>query len=223
MSIDMSIEIYLAYVLATIAVVVVPGPTSLLVATQTIAYGRPATLPLVLGVFGGDTIGIFLSIIGIGAVLATSALWFGIVKWAGVVYLIYLGGTMWFGGSNSPSLDKCMVNKTVNKDTINHSAKKSSALFWHAFIVTLFNPKGIIFFVAFLPQFVNPAGHVVGQLTILAVTFIVLGSVNAFLYSIFANRLSQFMTNEQSQQRMNIIGGAALIAAGIWAATIQRV
>ena len=217
----MALDIYLGFVMATIVVVTLPGPTSLLVATQTIAHGRRATAPLLLGVMCGDGVAVFVCMFGIGALLLASALWFGAVKWIGAAYLIYLGVTTWRGARDV----KVDVNADVDIDADADDAadKKPRAFFLHAFVVTAFNPKGLMFFIAFLPQFVTPeAGNVNLQLVILAVTFILLGSTNAFMYSFFAARVRGLLSDKIVRRRVDRIGGGALIGAGLWAATLQR-
>ncbi len=215
----MALDIYLGFVMATIVVVTLPGPTSLLVATQTIAHGRRATAPLLLGVMCGDGVAVFVCMFGIGALLLASALWFGAVKWIGAAYLIYLGVTTWRGARDA-DVDTD-VDADVDADDAAH--KKPRAFFLHAFVVTAFNPKGLMFFIAFLPQFVTPAaGNVNLQLVILAVTFILLGSTNAFMYSFFAARVRGLLSDKTVRRRVDRIGGGALIGAGLWAATLQR-
>ena len=223
----MALDIYLGFVMATIVVVTLPGPTSLLVATQTIAHGRRATAPLLLGVMCGDGVAVFVCMFGIGALLLASALWFGAVKWIGAAYLIYLGVTTWRGARDvkvkvdvNADVD---VDVDIDADADDAADKKPRAFFLHAFVVTAFNPKGLMFFIAFLPQFVTPeAGNVNLQLVILAVTFILLGSTNAFLYSFFAARVRGLLSDKIVRRRVDRIGGGALIGAGLWAATLQR-
>ena len=219
----MALDIYLGFVMATIVVVTLPGPTSLLVATQTIAHGRRATAPLLLGVMCGDGIAVFVCMFGIGALLLASALWFGAVKWIGAAYLIYLGVTTWRGARDVKVKVDVNADVDIDADAGDAADKKPRAFFLHAFVVTAFNPKGLMFFIAFLPQFVTPAaGNVNLQLVILAVTFILLGSTNAFLYSFFAARVRGLLSDKTVRRRVDRIGGGALIGAGLWAATLQR-
>ena len=219
----MALDIYLGFVMATIVVVTLPGPTSLLVATQTIAHGRRATAPLLLGVMCGDGVAVFVCMFGIGALLLASALWFGAVKWIGAAYLIYLGVTTWRGARDVNVDADVNADVDIDVDADDAADKKPRAFFLHAFVVTAFNPKGLMFFIAFLPQFVTPAaGNVNLQLVILAVTFILLGSTNAFMYSFFAARVRGLLSDKIVRRRVDRIGGGALIGAGLWAATLQR-
>ena len=205
----MALEIWLAYALAAAVVTVIPGPTILLVITQSVAHGRAAALPLVAGVVLGDTVAVVLSLLGLGALLAASAGWFAVVKWLGAAYLIYLGVRFW-----------CDSGKGIAPTAAATDAARS--LFGQAFLVTTFNPKGILFFIAFLPQFVTPTADVPAQLVILAATFIVIGGITAMCYAVFAGGLTRFLQAENVRRRFNRCGGTALIGAGVFAATAQR-
>ncbi len=206
----MTFEVWLAYAIAATIIVVIPGPTILLVITQSLAHGKPATIPLVLGVMLGDSVAVIVSLLGLGAVLAASAELFSIVKWIGAGYLIYLGISLW----RSPA-------RTI-ETADNVAGKSSRKLFTHAFIVTTFNPKGIVFFVAFLPQFVNPAFDPLVQMVILATTFVVIGTLNAALYAIFSGNLKRLLEQDRARRWFNRCGGTALVGAGVITAMVQR-
>ncbi|MEM7294154.1 MAG: LysE family translocator, partial [Pseudomonadota bacterium] len=174
-------------------------------------HGRPAALPLVLGVMMGDALAVTLSLLGLGALLAASSLAFSVVKWVGALYLIYLGISLW----RAP----VAVSSNGELAGIGRSAK---ALFMHAFLVTTFNPKGIVFFVAFLPQFVDPQGNVPFQLFLLGATFVVIGTANAALYAIFSGTLKKWLASEMAGRWFNRCGGTALVGAGAFTAMVQR-
>lgn len=206
----MSFEIWAAFVLAAGVVLILPGPTILLVVSQSIAHGRKAVVPLSAGVVAGDFTAMTLSLLGLGAVLASSAALFSILKWIGAVYLIYLGVKLWFADP-----DKEAINPP-------QSAASNTAHFNRAFIVTALNPKSIAFFVAFLPQFVRTQSHAFEQFVILGATFLVLAGVNAMLYGFFAGRLRDAMLNTGIRRLFNRCGGSALVGAGLLTAALQR-
>ncbi|MFC1813852.1 LysE family translocator [Thermodesulfobacteriota bacterium] len=206
----MSIEMWIAYVIAATIVLVIPGPTILLVISQAIAHGRRSVIPLAAGVTLGDFTAMTLSLLGLGAILAASAALFSILKMIGAVYLIYLGIKLW---RSNPE------NHEINFADTNTS---NSSLFKSAFIVTALNPKGIVFFVAFLPQFVNPQSQTMPQLLILGGTFLLLACINATLYAVFAGHLRDTMQNPKVRRWFNRCGGSVLIGAGIFTAAIQR-
>ena len=206
----MSLQLWLAYVAASAVLLVIPGPTILTVISYSVAHGRKANIPLVAAVALGDSTALVLSLVGLGGLLAASAFWFTVVKWAGGLYLVYLGiKLLWAGASGSgPALE----------------AAPSSALrlFLNTYAVTALNPKGIIFFMAFLPQFLVPAEPVAPQLWLLAVTFVALATLNATLYAVFAGAARRLLASPRAQRRFNLSGGALLCAAGTWALLARR-
>lgn len=206
----MTIEIWLAFVAAVAVFFVIPGPTMILVVSEAINHGKKSVIPLVSGVLLGDFVAMSLSLLGLGAILATSASLFLVLKWLGVCYLIYLGVKTW---RQAPTLFS-------NNDS-DHDAS-SKKMLSSAFIVTALNPKDIIFFVAFLPQFVNPTSPVLPQLLILMATFLIIDMLNIFLYTVFARTMRSKISNVKTQVRINQVGGSALIGAGMITASIQR-
>ena len=170
----MSIELWLAFAAASAVLLIIPGPTILTVISYSIAHGSRANVPLVAAVALGDSTALVVSLLGLGALLATSAFWFTVVKWAGGLYLLYLGLKLLRAGVSSAEM------------TALAAPKSRWRLFANTYLVTALNPKGIVFFVAFLPQFINPGASVTRQLWVLAVTFVVMATINAGLYAVFA-------------------------------------
>jgi len=205
-----NIEIWVAFVLAALVVLVVPGPTIILVISQAIAHGRKAVLPLVVGVSLGDFTAMTFSLLGLGAIMASSAALFSVLKWIGVIYLIYLGIKLW--RSNSEKHEVKLQKTKTSRQT----------LFKSAFIVTALNPKSIAFFVAFLPQFISPKSETLPQFLVLGATFLFLAALNATLYALFAGQLRDTIQNAKVQRWFNRCGGSALIGAGFVTATLQR-
>ncbi len=206
----MSVEIWLAFVAASIVLLIIPGPTILTVISYSVAHGKRANVPLVAAVALGDSTALVLSLLGLGALLAVSAFWFTAVKLAGGLYLIYLGVKLLRAGI-SP--------QPATEATIPGSRWR---LFANTYLVTALNPKGMIFFVAFLPQFLNPAADVTAQLWVLSVTFVVLAMINTALYAIFAATARRILTSPRAQRRFNLVGGSLLTGAGIWALLARR-
>jgi threonine/homoserine/homoserine lactone efflux protein len=207
----MPIELWLAFVAASAVLLVIPGPTILTVVSYSISHGRRANVPLVAAVALGDSTALVVSLLGLGALLATSAFWFTVVKWVGGSYLLYLGIRMLRAGV-SPA------------DAPVPAAPGSRwRLFANTYIVTALNPKGIVFFVAFLPQFISPGADVGRQLWILAVTFVVMATINATLYAVFAASARRILASPRIERRFNFAGGSLLSAAGVWALLAKRV
>ena len=204
----MRLELWLAFVAASAVLLVIPGPTVLTVISYSVAHGRRANLPLVAGVTLGDSTALALSILGLGALLARAAVWFTVVKWVGGLYLLYLGLRLLRGGG------------------VNAGPAAASGSRWRVFgntwLVTALNPKGIVFFVAFLPQFVAPGAGAGGQLMLLAGTFVAMATVNATLYSVFASAARRVLASPRAQRRFNLAGGSILSAAGVLALLAHR-
>jgi threonine/homoserine/homoserine lactone efflux protein len=206
----MSLEMWIAFVIPATVVLVIPGPTILLVISQAISHGRRAVIPLVAGVTMGDFTAMTLSLLGLGAILAASAALFSVLKFIGAAYLVYLGIKLW---RSSPE------KREISGPAIKAS---NSSLFKGTFVVTALNPKSIAFFVVFLPQFINPQVLAAPQLIVLGATFLLLASINATLYAIFAGHLRDTMDSSRVRRWFNRCGGSVLIGAGIFTAAIQR-
>jgi homoserine/homoserine lactone efflux protein len=207
----MAPELWLAFVAAAAVVLVIPGPTILTVISYSASHGNRANVALVAGVALGDSTALVMSLAGLGALLAASAFWFTVVKWIGGLYLLYLGVKLFRAGVTvAPS----------NVDAIaTHSRWR---LFANTYAVTALNPKSIVFFVAFLPHFIDPAANVARQLWIVAVTFVVLATINAALYAVFASAARRVLSSGVAQRRFNALGGSVLSVAGIWALVAHR-
>jgi threonine/homoserine/homoserine lactone efflux protein len=206
----MSLELWLAFVAASAVLLVIPGPTILTVISYSLAHGGRATVPLVAAVALGDSTALALSLLGLGAVLASSAFWFGVVKAAGGLYLLYLGARL---------LRRGVASAEIALPAAPGSRRR---LFANTWLVTALNPKGIVFFVAFLPQFVDPGADVARQLWILAVTFVLMAIVNATLYAVFAAAAHKMLSSPRAQRGFNLAGGSLLAAAGVWALLARR-
>lgn len=208
----MPLELWLAYVGTSAVVLAIPGPTILLVLSYSVAHGRKATLPVVAGVALGDSVAISLSLIGLGTLLATSAFWFVIIKWMGGLYLIYLG-----------ILLLRAVGNPVPEQVHQTPRVAAHRLFGNAFIVTALNPKSIVFFIALLPQFISAAHPVIPQLWILGITFVVLATIGATSYALFATSIRRLLASARAQRIYSLVGGGLLFAAGVWALSAKRV
>lgn len=206
----MTVEIWLAFVAASAFVLIVPGPTVTLVVSYALAEGRRSSWHTVSGVTLGVFVSMTLSLLGFGALLATSATLFTIFKWAGAAYLVYLGVRMW------------LSRPEVAEDGVSVVRKRGSAMFVHAFLVTASNPKTIAFFVAFLPQFINASAPVLPQIIILEATFLVLAAIDTAAYAILASRAREAIGRPAFLKRVNRIGGSMLIGAGVMTAALRR-
>ncbi|HML52613.1 MAG TPA: LysE family translocator [Solidesulfovibrio magneticus] len=203
----MTWPLYLAFIAAASVLLVIPGPTVLMVVGYGLAEGRRKNWPLVAGVVLGDAVALTCSVAGLGAVLAASAQAFTILKYCGALYLIYLGvGMIRSGATATPKLN------------IVSSRKK----FLHALAVTSVNPKPILFFVAFLPQFIShdaPAGP---QLLLLGATFCLLSAINVSLFSYLAGTAGSRIQNPRFMRRLKVTGGGVMVGAGLLTAAARQ-
>ena len=202
----MSLETWLAFAVASAVLLAIPGPTILLVVSYALGHGRRSALPTVAGVALGDLTAMTGSMLGLGALLAASALLFTALKWIGAAYLVYLGIKLWRApvrafGDGSPE-----------------PLPRHGRMFAHAYAVTALNPKGIIFFVTFLPQFLDVAQPVLPQMLIFGATFLALAIVNALAYALLAAAARRGIRRPSVQRTINRVGGSLLIGAGALAA-----
>jgi len=170
-----SLEVWLAFVAASGVLLLIPGPTILLVVSYALGQGWRAALPVAVGVALGDFTAMTFSVLGIGALLATSATVFTVLKWLGAAYLVWLGVKLWRAGN--------ALNARPRTD-----AASAARMFGHAWFVTALNPKSLVFFVAFMPQFVDPRAGFLAQVAVFEATFLVLAVANAFAYALVASR-----------------------------------
>ena len=204
----MTFETWLAFVAASSILLIIPGPTILLVVSYALGQGMRTAFPVAVGVALGDFTAMTLSMLGIGALLAASATVFTILKWIGAAYLIYLGVKLFRAGGT--------LNAEPRTDAA--SAAKMVA---HAWLVTALNPQSITFFVAFLPQFLDRQGDFWTQMLIFEATFLVLAFANAFGYALVAARARALFRNPRAISTFNRAGGTLLIGAGIATAAVR--
>ncbi|WP_349371429.1 LysE family translocator [Salinarimonas sp.] len=200
----MTFETWAAFAAASAVLLVIPGPTVLLVVSYALGQGLRVALPMAIGVALGDFTAMTLSMIGVGALLAASATAFTVVKWLGAAYLIYLGVRLWRAGGGGGEEPQPRT-----------AATRPGRMLAHAWLVTTLNPKSIVFFVAFLPQFLDPAGDFLAQLLIFQATFLVLAFANAFGYAALAARARRLAQRPGVLRAVNRVGGTALMGAGV--------
>ncbi len=206
----MTFQTWTAFAVAAGIILIVPGPTVIAVISHALTQGRKAVVPLMIGVVLGDFTALALSLLGLGAVFAVSARLYLGIKLLGAIYLIFLGYRLWRinPGNGGASASMNMVSR---KDLV-------GALF----TVTALNPKSIVFFMAFLPQFITPASDVSLQIAILGGTFLTLAALNAALYAFFSGYLREKIQNKKIYRWLNRCGGTVMIVAGIITAVVHR-
>ena len=202
----MTVELYLAFLVACVAILVMPGPTIMLVVSQSLAEGRRSVWSTVAGVSFGDLTAMSLSAVGLGALLAASATLFTVLKLAGAAYLVWLGVKVWRAGERPIG------------DGHGPTGHSHAAMFARAYAVTALNPKSIVFFVAFVPQFIVPTAPLLPQMLLLGGTFLALATLNAAAYAILAGSARDAVRHPAINRAVHRTGGGMLIGAGLWVA-----
>ncbi len=208
----MTLDIWLAFVAASAVLLIIPGPTILLVMSYALSQGRTVALATVAGVALGDLIAMSTSLLGLGAVVLASADLFMALKWIGAAYLIYLGVKL-FRSAKTISLAELTDTGVISAGSV---LRNTAA-------VTALNPKSIVFFIAFVPQFIRPENPLFAQFAILIVTFISLAAINSLAYALLADRLRMRIAQPTVLAGLSRFGGCTLIAMGIITATFRRV
>jgi threonine/homoserine/homoserine lactone efflux protein len=204
----MTVEAWLAFTAATAVLLVIPGPTVLLVVSYALGQGWRTALPMAVGVALGDFTAMTLSLLGVGALLAASATIFTALKWIGAAYLVWLGVKLWRAGGTLSAEPR-------------RSAVSTARMLGHAWLVTALNPKSITFFVAFLPQFLSPHADFATQMAVFEATFLVLAFANALGYALVASRARGLLASPRALRTVNRVGGTCLIGAGVAAVSIR--
>lgn len=212
MPFPVDLPVLAAFSLASLVLLAIPGPTIIMVVSQALAHGRRIALASVAGVGLGDLLAATLSTIGVGTLLAASATAFTVIKWMGAAYLIWIGIKLW----RSP------VSLPDSVDDAGAAATTQFAVFRDAFLVTLFNPKGIVFFMAFVPQFIDPARAFAPQAAVLIGVFVILGIANAAAYAWLAGSARHVIRQPKVLRGATRAGAAFLISAGFASLLVKR-
>ena len=213
----MTFDLWLAFVAASTAILLLPGPTVMLVVGYALGSGRRAAFGALSGVLLGDLVAISVSAIGLGAILATSATAFTIMKFVGAAYLIWLGVKLWRAPVDPGSID--LAAEAAPAATRRRESRTRAV---HGFVVTALNPKSLAFFIAFLPQFMSAGAPVLPQLLILAPTFVALAALTNGFYALAASGVRDRLRSASALRAINRVGGSCLIGAGLLTAAMKR-
>jgi threonine/homoserine/homoserine lactone efflux protein len=195
------------FISAALVLLLVPGPAVLYIFARSVEQGRLAGLVSILGIHTATLVHVMAAALGLSAILASSALAFSIVKYAGAAYLIWLGLKKIFGKSETPG-----------EVTVQHHG--NARLFREGFVVNLLNPKTALFFLAFLPQFVEvERGHVAMQIVFLGLVFTVLGSITDSCYALAAGTAGNWLKRSRGYLKVErYVSGVLFIGLGLTAA-----
>jgi len=192
-----------AFTVAMTALCVVPGPAVLLVVSQALSHGSAKATWSILGITAAGTAWFVLSATGIGAALTASTELFFAIKWVGVVYLLWLGASAFWRTS---------MLAAVRPDA---GSGQPARLFWGGFVLQMANPNVLLFFTAFLPQFIAPKAPLVPQLAVLAVVTAVIELFVQLGYAFLAGRFRLVLAAPRFAQWTERVAGGIMIAAGL--------
>lgn len=206
----MNLSAWAAFAIASLIMAAIPGPGVASIIGFAFSSGRRTALASVAGMAVGNATAISVSLAGAGAILASSAFAFSVLKWAGAAYLIGMGIFVLArsGGAAKPHVSRRFISPR--------------AAFLTNIAVGTFHPKTIIFFIAFASQFISPTDPYLPQAAILVVTFTVIAAATDTAYAMLASRASSLLETPRFRTWAQRAGGGALIAAGIATAAVRR-
>jgi len=206
-------EVFAAFAVASLALLIVPGPSVLYIVSRSIDQGRSAGLVSVLGIHTGSVVHVAAAALGVSAILASSAVAFGIVKYVGAAYLIWLG-------------IRTIRERHQERPSGPVRDRSLGRVYAQGVVVNVLNPKTALFFLAFLPQFVDVSrGAVTAQIVILGLTFILLGFVSDGSYALVAARVSRRLSTRRRSGPGTLrrwLPGLTLIGLGIVSAVTGK-
>ena len=206
----MSIELYLAFCLATTLMIMLPGPVVSLVVAQSLRHGTGTGLATVAGSSLGNALLVGLGAFGLSTVMVLLADLFDLIRWLGAGYLVWLG------------LKELRGRGVLLDETDTGARRTKSAVFWQGILVAITNPKAMLFYVAFFPQFIDPVAPVEPQLALMSVSFVVIAIISDSGYALLAGRLRGYFQSVRRARTCSRITGCLLIGTGIGLALARR-
>jgi threonine/homoserine/homoserine lactone efflux protein len=199
----MTTEAYIAFLAANALLVYTPGPTMLLVVHYALTYGRQVGKYTIPAVLLGDIIAVNFSLYILGSLLNIFPSSFVLLKIVGGVYMILLG------------VSNILSQKKIVPDEKNNIKLPDKKVFVHVMLITAFNPKTLIFLLAFLPQFLNPNGNILSQTLLMGVSSVVLGLTGSSFYTMAASKIHHLVNTPRAQKIVHFVSGSILCAIGI--------
>jgi len=203
----MSMSVLLAFAFACFVIIIVPGPTVTVIIANSLRDGMRAGLLNVAGTQAGLVPMVLIVALGLNTVVELMAEWFFWIKLAGAAYLIWLGIRLW--RSDGSIGDAAQVKRPA------------TGYFWQGFLVIWSNPKALLFFGAFLPQFIDPAGNAFLQTLVYGAIFMTVATVFDSLYAVLAGKAGGLLTRSRIRL-VERFSGTLLIGGGVWMATLRR-
>lgn len=203
----MSYESYFAFCVAATALALVPGPTVTVIIANSLRYGSRAGLMNVAGTQAGFVIWLGIAAMGLGAAIKLMGTWFDVLRWAGAVYLVWLGIKM--------LLSKGDLAVAVDR------ARPRGSFFLQGFVVIISNPKMLVLFGAMIPPFLSKDGNMMQETLLLGFTFMVIAAAGDTLYALMAGKAGQWLSRSRIRA-IEIVSGVCLTAGGVWMALRGR-
>ncbi|NEX63167.1 LysE family translocator [Noviherbaspirillum galbum] len=208
----MNWDTYLIFFVTTAVVCMTPGPAALMVVTRGISGGLQHSAWAIAGIAIANAAYFALSATGVAALIVASGTLFSVIKWAGVAYLFYLGVSAFLGRASA---------MTVSAE--DGGAIGGPRVMWQAVVVELSNPKALLYFVALLPQFVDPSRPVGMQMLVYGATTVALDTITYGTYAWLGSRTRRFTASASLVRNGNRASGSLLMLAGALMATVKRV
>jgi len=203
----MSISLYFAFVLAVSILMLIPGPNVALIVANSLAHGARYGLMTVAGTSAAMVLQLGLTGLGMTAMLGELSRAFDVLRWVGVAYLLWLGISAW----RAPPADLSRMAP---------EPKAMRKIFWRGFLVSLTNPKTLLFYAAFFPQFIDARAPAAAQIALLAATFVALAVVFDGGWALLAARFRGVLA--MKGQLRNRLTGGFLTAAAVGLALAKR-
>ena len=199
----MTLDVWLAFCMASVALAIVPGPTVTVIIANSLRYGARAGLMNVAGTQAGAVIWLAIAALGLQALIAVMGVWFDALRYAGAAYLIWLGIKL--------------LRSKGDLAVASNRARPRGSFFLQGFVVILSNPKMLVLFGALIPPFLSKGGNAGQETLSLGVTVAVIAAVSDSLYALAAGRAGAWMTRSRIRA-VEIMSGIFLTAGGAWMA-----
>jgi homoserine/homoserine lactone efflux protein len=206
----MEFKVWVSFLITVTVLVLTPGPSVLLATANSMKYGVKKTLGTILGDLSANFCQIILASIGLASIVISSGELFQVIKWCGVFYLIYIG------------ILKIVSKSTIQLDKEGAKERSFSKLYAEGFLMSIANPKAIVFFAALFPLFINENLPFLPQVVLLTFTFLILDGTSLLIYTLFASRLKAYLENKEKIHLQNKVVGILLILSGILLSMVNR-
>ena len=199
----MSFEIFITFLSTVLVFMITPGPSHLLMLSNSIQNGFKKSLATAAGDLSANFLQMVVASLGLVSLIQNAQEFFIIVKWAGVAYLVYIGLKLFF-------------SKTSHNIKSSNQKRTSSSLFWQGFITSAVNPKAVIFFAALFPQFINTTEPLLNQFVVLSITYLVIDGLFLSFYGKFSEIIAKKLSESYGKYfnkvcAIFIIGAAILL------------